>query len=85
MKLPTELVNAVIKATAKELADRLAPDLAALQLVTIKQAAELLGVSEPKARALIREYVELGEASKRVSLETLRKLIEARTICVCVK
>ena len=80
MKLPQDITDAVIRATAKELADRVAPAMDELTLVPIRRAAEMLGVSEPKARALIREYVELGETSRRVRISTLRRLIDDRTI-----
>lgn len=80
MRLPEEIAARVVAATAKELADRVTPDLDDLQLVPIRRAADLLGVSEPKARALIREFVDLGEASKRVRLSVLKSIIESRTI-----
>lgn len=81
MKLPPEITSALIKATAKELADRMeAGGLDDLQLFTISDVAGRLKVSEPKARQLLTEYVELGEASKRVSPATLRRLIADRTI-----
>lgn len=51
-----------------------------LQLFTIREVAARLKLSESKTRRLIREYVELGEASKRVSPKELRRLIESRTI-----
>lgn len=81
MKLPPEITSALIKATAKELADRMeASGLDDLQLFTITDVAGRLKVSEPKARQLLTEYVELGEASKRISPATLRRLIADRTI-----
>lgn len=84
MKLPADISAAVIKATAKELADRMeAGGLDDLQLFTISEVAGRLKVSEPKARALVSEYVELGEASKRISPATLRRLIMERTIVSC--
>jgi hypothetical protein len=80
MNLPSEITAAIIKAAGKELADRVSDAVEDLQLVTIRKAAEILCVSEPMARKLIREYVELGEASRRVRLSTLRRIIEERTI-----
>ena len=80
MNIPADILDAVVKAAGKELADRAATGIDDLRLVPIRTAAEMLGVSEPKCRALIREYVELGEASRRVRLSTIRQLIEARTI-----
>ena len=80
MKLPPEIAAAVIKATAKELADRMETRLDDLELFTIRDVAARLKVSEPKARAILSEYVELGEASKRVSAATLRRLIDERTV-----
>lgn len=80
MKLPPDIAAAVIRATAKELADRFESRIDDLELFTISQLAARLKVSEPKARALVTEYVELGEASKRISAATLRRLIADRTI-----
>jgi len=76
----TELHERIAIGAAKELAAELRTSAQGLRLLTFRQAAELLGVSEPTARRLIKEYVELGEASKRVSLATLEKLISARTV-----
>jgi len=80
MNLPPDITAAVIKATAKELSDRMEARIDDLEVFTIRQVAERLKVSEPKARSLIKEYVELGEASKRVSAATIRRLISERTI-----
>lgn len=80
LKLPPDISAAVIKATAVELADRMESHFEDLELFTISQLAARLKVSEPKARSLVTEYVELGEASKRISAATLRRLIEDRTI-----
>ena len=51
-----------------------------LRLYTVAQAAERLQVSPGTVRRLVSEYVELGEATRRISAATLRKLIESRTI-----
>lgn len=80
MKLPTDIAEAVVKAAGKELADRMAASVEDLQLFTISEVAARLKVSEPTARALVKEYVELGEASRRVTPATLRKLINSRMI-----
>lgn len=81
MKLPGDILAAVVKATAKELADRLeAGGLDELQLFTFREVAARLQVSEPTARKLVSEFVELGEETKRVSPRTLRDLIATRTV-----
>lgn len=80
MKLPPDITAAVVKATAKELADRLEGSLADLELFTIPEVCRRLKVSDKTAKRLIKEYVHLGEASPRVTPATLRKLIEERTI-----
>jgi transposase len=82
MKLAPDIAEAVVKAAGRELAERIAPAVEDLQLFTISQVAARLQVSEPTARNLVKEYVELGEASKRVTPATLRKLIEDRKISV---
>lgn len=81
MKLPAEITAAIIRAAAVELADRLeaSAGLESLELFTITEVAARLKVSEPKARALVRDYVDLGEASKRVTKGMLARLIEGRT------
>lgn len=80
MKLPEDIAARVVDATAKVLAERVNGDLDELQLIPLKKAAELLGVSEPKARQLIREFVDLGESSRRVRVSVLKTIIESRTI-----
>ena len=80
MKLPADITAEIVRAASQIVADRLAEEAATLKLYTIAQAAKILEVSEPKARRLVSEYVELGEASKRVSAATLRKLITDRTM-----
>ncbi len=80
MNLPADVVAAVVKAAANELADRMEAGAGDLELFTIRQVAERLKVSEPKVRRLIKKYVELGEASKRISMNELRRLIADRTI-----
>jgi len=82
MNLPADITAAVVKAAGKELAAAMAEANADLQLFTISEVAARLKVSEPTARRLVSEYVELGEASRRVTPATLRKLIAARTISV---
>lgn len=80
MNISTEVAEAIFTAAGEALAQRIGAELDSLQCVTIKEAAKTLSVSQAKARRLINEYVELGEASRRVTLATLRKLIESRTI-----
>lgn len=80
LKLPPDISAAVIRATAIELADRMADRIEGLELFTIKQISAILKVSEPKARALVAEWVELGEGTKRISANHLRQLISSRTI-----
>lgn len=75
-----ELHERIATITAKELAAEMRDEVASMRLLTVRQTAEMLGVSEPTARRLIKEYVELGEATKRVSLATIRQIIADRTI-----
>jgi len=82
MRLPADIAEAVVKAAGKELAASLLAHVEDLQLFTIREVAERLRVAESTARILVKEYVELGEASRRVTPATLRKLIEDRKICV---
>jgi len=81
VNLPADISAAVVKAAGVELANRFeSAGMDDLQLFTSREVAERLRVSEPTARNLVREYVELGEASRRISAATLRKLISERTI-----
>lgn len=79
MTLPPAIADLVVDAAAQEIAKRAGCYITDLQLLTYKAAAEMLGVSQPTARRIIAEYVELGEATRRVKLSTLRAMIEART------
>jgi len=80
MKLPAEIATLVVIATAKELADRMTPEMESLQLVSMSKAAEMLSVSVPVARRLMRQVIDLGECVTRVRLSTVKQLIEERTI-----
>jgi hypothetical protein len=80
MKLPADIAEAVVKAAGKELAERIAPAVEDLQLFTLQEVADRLRVSKGTASRLVSEYVELGEASRRVTPATLRKLINSRMI-----
>ena len=77
-----DIAEAVVKAAGKELAALVAVQLEDLQLFTISDVAARLKVSEPTARNLVKDYVELGEASRRGTPATLRKLINSRTISI---
>ena len=55
-------------------------DSESLQLVTIKDAAKLLGVGERRAKSLLNESVELGQKTKRYKLASIKNLIASRTI-----
>ena len=55
-------------------------DTESLQLVTIKDAAKLLGVGQRRAKTLLSETVELGQKTKRYKLASIKQLIVNRTI-----
>ena len=80
MKLPSDIADAVVKAAGKELAAGMLSQVEDLQLFTMQEVADRLRVSKGTAIRLVREYVELGEASRRVTPATLRQLIESRKI-----
>jgi hypothetical protein len=80
MRLSPEIADAVVKAAGKELAAALAANVEDLQLFTMQEVADRLKVSKVTALRLVREYVDLGEASKRVTSLTLRRLIEERKV-----
>lgn len=80
MKLPSDITDVIVRAAAKEIADRVFTEAAELQLIGIETAAEIMGVSIPTARALIREHVELGERCRRVRLSTVKRVIAERTV-----
>lgn len=80
MKLSAEIADAVVKAAGKELAASLLAQVEDLHLFTLQEVADRLKVSKGTASRLVNEYVELGEASRRVTPATLRQLIEDRKV-----
>ena len=80
MTPPPAIAARLIDAAARELAAVMREEIAASQLLTLQQAADLLGVSKPTARKLCREVVILGEASDRIRLSSLKRIIESRTV-----
>ena len=72
-----------ITAATQALADAIRAELSdteTLQLVTIKDAAKLLGVGQRRAKSLLLETVELGQKTKRYKLASIKNLIDSRTI-----
>ena len=65
---------------ASELTAELQPAIEDVQLLTIRECAELLKVSQETAKRLLGSYVDLGERGARVSLKTVKQLISDRTV-----
>lgn len=80
MNLPADIADAVVKAAAVVIADRMSSTFEDFQMFTIGQVAAALKVSEPTARRLIRDHIDLGEASKRISVTQFRALVASRTV-----
>ena len=72
-------VNQASQALAEAIRAELS-DTESLQLVTIKDAAKLLGVGQRRAKKLLPECVELGPRMTRYKLASIKQLIENRTI-----
>lgn len=60
--------------------EKLEPDLKRMQLLTINRAAGMADVSVAQMNRLLDEHVDMGEQSKRVSIDQLERLITARTV-----
>jgi hypothetical protein len=80
MTLPPAITRLLIDAAAKELAAAMKEEVAASQLLTLQQAADMLGVSKPTARALCGAWIDLGVSSPRVELKRVREIIQQRRI-----
>jgi plasmid maintenance system antidote protein VapI len=80
MTLPPAIARRLIDAAAKELASMLREEVSEAKLLSIQQAADMLGVSKPTARALVGEWIDLGVASPRIELSKVRELIERRRV-----
>ena len=59
MKLPPDIAAAIIAEAGRIYAAQLREDLAGSRLLTLQQAADMLGVSKPTARALAGAVVAL--------------------------
>lgn len=68
----------IAKAVAKELVVDMAGDLKRCKLLSLQQAADLLGVSKASVRALVPCIVDLGVQSPRVRLSDIEALIASR-------
>jgi len=80
MTLTTDQQRAVLCMVASELTAELQPVIDELKLINMREAGELLGVGEIRARKLLSTYVDLGERGARVSLKTIKQLISDRTV-----
>lgn len=68
----------IAKALAKELVVDMQPALKRCKLLSLQQAADLLGVSKASVRALVPRIVDLGIQSPRVRLTDIEALIASR-------
>lgn len=82
MNLPAELTQAIVKAAGKELAAVMRDEIKGSQLLTLQQAADLLGVSKQTARTLVGEIIDLGEHSPRLELSRVKAIIQKRRVAV---
>ncbi|MFZ9938220.1 MAG: hypothetical protein ACO3JG_14370 [Luteolibacter sp.] len=80
MTLPPAIAARICAAAAKELAAVMLEEIEDAQLLTMQQAADLLGVSKPMARTLVGEVVNLGERTDRVELRRVKQLISERKV-----
>jgi len=68
----------IAKAVAKELVIDMQPTLKRCKLLSLQQAADLLGVTKQTVRALVPVIVDLGVQSPRVRLTDLEELVKSR-------
>jgi hypothetical protein len=80
MTLPPAIARRLIDAAAKELAAVMREEIADAQLLTIQQAADLMHVSKPTARAIVGEWIDLGAQSPRIELRRVKQIINARRV-----
>jgi len=79
MKITVELSA---KDAAEALKQAMKERLEETQLVSLAQAAELLDVSKPTARLLLREWIDLGVKSPKVELHKVKQFIASRRVPV---
>ena len=80
MNIPAELATAIVKAAGRELAEVMRDEIKSSQLLTLQQAADLLGVSKQTAKTLVGEVIDLGEHSPRLELSKVQRLIQTRRV-----
>ena len=80
MTLTPEQERAVLGMVADELSTSLYAHIEDFQLLTLKQAANVLNVGERKASALLGNPVVLGEKITRYPLVDIRRIIAERTV-----
>jgi hypothetical protein len=73
IELPDEIVTAAVKAAYADMME-------SSQLLTIQQAADMLHVSKPTARAIIGEVIDMGASSPRIELRKVKQIIEQRRV-----
>ena len=80
MTIPPSVATRLWDAAAKELAQIMREEIADAQLITMQQAADMLGVSKPTVRHLLKDWVDLGVQCPRVSLRDVKQLIDRRRV-----
>jgi len=80
MTLPPAITRRILDAAGRELAAIMREEIADSQLLTIQQAADMLHVSKPTARAICGEFIDLGAQSPRIELRKVKQIIEQRRV-----
>ena len=80
MKIPPDIAAAIIDKAGMEYAAKLHAELAESQLLTLQQAAVMLGVSKATARALVGSVIDLGPQSTRIEFSKIKHLIDSRRV-----
>jgi len=80
MTLPPAITRRILDAAGRELAAIMREEIAESQLLTIQQAADLMRVSKPTARAIVGEVIDMGASSQRIELRKVKQIINSRRV-----
>jgi len=84
MNLSPELEKQIVDGAVAEIANRIMGNLNTspdeMICVSLGQAARILDISVPAIRRLLKETVDLGARDARVTMATIKRLIESRTV-----
>ncbi len=80
IELDEEMKGAVLERLVDRIWNRIENSIEELTCISVPRAAGMLDLSTPQARRVFEETIDFGPRETRISIASLRRVIEARRV-----